>query len=462
MTFEDMLEVARRVCSHVFQAGGRGYIVGGAARDMWAKECGAWDEPIKDIDIEIHGINPVSLKALLEEKWALDEVGKQFSVVKLKGVPIDISVPRRETKTGPGHKDFVVEFDPNATLFSAAARRDFTINAIFYDPLLQDYSDPYRGMAYVQAKILVPTSEKFDEDALRVLRGMQFIARFGLTPSDSCIALCRDMTQEHLPRERLFEEWSKFFLRGKYMTAGLEFLRQTGWMERFYPELFALTTSEQNEKWHPESKHVYGHFCEVLEAFAKGEFKDDEEKLILGLAALCHDLGKPATAVFGPTPKNEEPHWTNKGHAEYLEPTYAFLNRITNETKLVSAVVSLVKHHMKPMDFYRNNANLSSFRRLACEVDLNLLAKLSRFDQGGRGPTMPVDEVALKWFTDKALEAQVLYNKPVPLVMGRDLLGLMTPGKAMGAVLKAVMEKQLNGEITTREQGVEFAKTLIT
>lgn len=208
---------------------------------------------------------------------------------------------------------------------------------------------------------------------------------------------------------------------------------------------------------------VFEHTALVVEAFTQGTFEDDEEKLVLGLAALCHDLGKPETAVFGPTKKNPVPHWTNHNHEHHTGPAERFLARLTNETKLVEKVLAVCRAHMTPSSFYRNGADLQAFRRLALRVPIKQLVKMLRYDQGGRGPTMPPDEQMIAWFESEAARAGVQHEKPKPLVLGRDLIERFKypSGPKMGQLLDALMEKQLAGEFNTKEDGLAIAAQLI-
>ncbi len=446
------------VCRSVRDAGGIAFVVGGAARDI---RLGCTDA-IKDADIEVFGLTSSVLEERLSRRWALDIVGKSFGVIKLHNIPIDVSIPRRERKTGEGHTDFVIEVDPSMTVREAALRRDFTINTLYYDPLREYWVDEWNGYRDLEEKKLDIVSGRFAEDPLRVLRGMQFIARFNLTPTTRCLEMCRGLSQDSLPKERLFEEWKKLLLRGKSIKKALDFLLDVGWLERFYPELFALVGSLQTPAWHPEGD-VYTHTALVAEAFTGGTFTDDEEKLVLGLAALCHDLGKPETSVFGPTKKNPEPHWTNHNHENHTGPAERFLARLTNETKLVQKVLAICRAHMTPSSFYHNGADLPAFRRLALRVPISQLVKMLRFDQGGRGPTMPPDEQMIAWFEGEAARAGVRHEKPKPLVLGRDLIARFKypSGPKMGQLLDALMEKQLAGEFATKEDGLATAALLI-
>ncbi|MBP5319823.1 MAG: polynucleotide adenylyltransferase, partial [Kiritimatiellae bacterium] len=336
--------------------GGRALMVGGAVRDLLSGVA------VKDVDVEVFGIDPERLQRILGERFSFDPCGVSFGVLKLHHLDIDVSIPRRETKRGTGHKGFLIDSVPELSLPEAAARRDFTINAIYCDPLTGRVEDPYDGVADLAKRILRPVSEKFAEDPLRVLRGMQFIARFDLTPAPEAIAVCRAMEMEGLPPERLFEEWAKLLTKGIQIGKGLAFLRETEWV-RFFPELARLIGCGQDPGWHPEGD-VWNHTCLALDAFARERTGIREEDLIVGLAVLCHDFGKPATTAVGRDGKVHA-----YGHDERgVEPTLAFLRRLTNEERILREVPPLVQCHMQPFALWKAKASDSAVRRLAVRV----------------------------------------------------------------------------------------------
>ena len=228
-----MNEAVRTVAEIVRRAGGRALLVGGCVRD------GLLGGDPKDFDIECFGVSAADLQSALSERFDLDLVGASFGVIKLHGHDIDVAMPRRETKLGLGHRAFEMECDPSLTLEEASARRDFTVNAIYLDPLTGETLDPWNGRADLERRVLRHVGEHFAEDPLRVLRGMQFVARFGLDPAPETVEVCRAMTPEGLASERLMGEWSKLLLQGVEISKGLNFLRDTGWVQ-YYPELVAL------------------------------------------------------------------------------------------------------------------------------------------------------------------------------------------------------------------------------
>lgn len=450
MTTGGDIEAVREVARLAKESGGRALLVGGCVRDALL------GKPAKDFDIEVYGISPDALQGILARSFRLDLVGASFGVVKLHGHDIDVAIPRRETKLGLGHKAFSMEYDPSLSVAEAAARRDFTVNAIYRDPLTDEIVDPWNGRADLSARILRHVSDHFREDPLRVLRGMQFVARFGLRPAPETIAICREMTPEGLPSERLFEEWSKLLTKGVEISAGLEFLREVGWV-KYYPELAALIGCEQAPEWHPEGD-VWNHTLFCLDAFARHR-KGEDDDLIVGLAVLCHDFGKPATTFYDKRVKRLR----SLGHDDAgVKPTLSFLRRLTNEERILREVPPLVRCHMRPFALWKSHAGESAIRRLAAEVvRIDRLIKVAAADDEGR-PPFPSDPADIKWLADEAQRLKVADAAPAPIVRGRDLIALgLKPGVEFGRILKDCYEAQLDGAFSDLEGGVAYARSKV-
>ena len=453
-TSPELAEAVQTVATLVRAAGGRAWMVGGAVRDLLD---GA--HRVKDVDLEVFGLAPERVQEVVGRRYAFDACGLSFGVLKLKHLDVDISLPRRETKRGTGHRGFLVDSDPFLSLREAASRRDFTLNAIYCDPLTGEIEDPFDGVEALRLRELRHVSPKFAEDPLRVLRGMQFIARFGLAPAPETLALCREMTMEGLPPERLFEEWAKFLTKGVRLGAGLAFLRATGWV-RYFPELQRLIGCPQDPSWHPEGD-VWNHTCLCLDAFARRRDEagaQPDEDLIVGLAVLCHDLGKPATTRF------ERDHYRSPGHdAAGVEPTLAFLRRLTNEERLLREVPPLVANHMQPFSLWRAQAGDAAIRRLALRVGrIDRLIRVSRADDEGRGPGARQDSKAgeeLRWLAETAARLRLEASRPKPLLMGRDLIALgYAPSPQFAVWLKACFEAQLDGAFSDHAGALAYFK----
>ena len=449
------MEIVREVAEIVRAAGGRALLVGGCVRDRLLGSIPA------DFDIECFGIAPDRLQAVLAGHFDLDLVGASFGVVKLHNFAIDVSLPRRETKLGLGHRAFGMEYDPALTVREASARRDFTVNAIYQDPLTGEIIDPWAGRVDLDRKVLRHVSDHFREDPLRVLRGMQFVARFNLRPASETIAVCRTMEPEGLPPERLFGEWAKLLVKGVRISSGLAFLRETGWV-RHYPELAALIGCRQDPEWHPEGD-VWNHTLCCLDAFAEARDRNlplaADEALVVGLAVLCHDFGKPATTAYDPTRKRIR----SLGHDEAgVAPTLSFLRRLTNEERILKEVPPLVRLHMRPFAMWKDQASDAAIRRLAAQVvRIDRLIRVAAADDAGR-PPFPRDPAALEWLEAQAERLRVADSAPKPLVRGRDLIALgLKPGAEFGKILKTAYEAQLDGKFATHEEGVAFLQKAV-
>ena len=200
------LDLARRVARAVRDAGGRALIVGGWVRDTLR------GVDSKDIDIEAYGLPADKLHAVLAGLGPVNSVGASFAVFKLG--PLDVSLPRTESKAGRGHRGFTVIGDPQLPLAAAARRRDFTVNAIARDPLQEEYLDPHGGRADLARGLLrMVDPATFGDDSLRVLRAMQLAARLEFDVDEPTRAVCRTIALDDLPAERIWGEFDKLLLR---------------------------------------------------------------------------------------------------------------------------------------------------------------------------------------------------------------------------------------------------------
>ena len=450
--FPKKLEEALKHIAHCVQkAGGRALLVGGCVRDaLLGLEA-------QDIDIEVFGLSPTKLESLLCTHFPLDHVGKAFGVLKIRNLPIDITLPRRESKSGTGHKGFLVEADPYLNFAEAAARRDFTVNAISWDPITAELIDPYNGLHDLTDGCLRHTSEKFGEDALRVLRAMQFAARFDFCVEPATVALCRRLECDDLPAERIFEEWKKLLLKGCRPSTGLAFLRECGWL-RYYPELHALDGCRQDPEWHPEGD-VWTHTLLCLDVFARERIGEEWEDLVVGFAILCHDFGKPATTFHA-----ADGHIRSPGHAEKgVGLARSFLSRLTRHKALLDAVTPLVHHHMRPLELYKSRAGDAAIRRLSQKVGrIDRLIRIDSADRQGRGPMEIGESPQGRWLLKRAEALAVKDAAPQPIVQGRHLIALgETPGPHFKALLSECYEAQLDGRFADIDSGIDFVKGIL-
>ena len=435
--------------------GGRALITGGGVRDaLLGKQS-------KDIDIEVYGVRPDELRVVLERIGKVDAVGMSFGVFKLSSpeMPeaIDVSVPRRESKIGRGHKGFMTDPDPSMSTKEASMRRDLTINAIMYDPIKREIIDEWGGIQDIKDKKLrAVNSETFKEDPLRVLRVMQFASRLGFTPDVELVKICRELEPEleTLPKERIFGELEKLLLRSKEPSIGLRLIPVLG-VNKLFPELDSLRGVPQDEVWHPEGS-AWEHTLMVVDAASKlkRSFGNSRDRLVLMLAALCHDLGKPAT-----TEETEGGKIISHGHDEEgAKITREFLERLTTDSDILERTEILVRTHMYPTMFYQQKAGDAAIRRLARRVDIPMLIALSAADKMGRGTE--ADLSAERWLIRKYKRLGL--HKPEalePYVMGRHLIEIgIPPGPEMGRILKKIYEAQLDGKFDNTDAGIEYAR----
>ena len=457
--------VAARIARVVRARGGRALVVGGWVRDRLleaATDAKADNTAVpKDLDMEVFGIPAEELPSLLEPFGRIEPIGQSFPVYKIGS--IDIGLPRRESKAGRGHKGFVVEGDPSMSIQEAARRRDFTVNAIAWDPLTEEFEDPFGGCDDLDRKILrAVDAATFGDDSLRVLRAIQFAARFEMTVDDDTKALCRSIRLDDLPPERIWGEIEKLLLRARRPSIGFALALELGVVDQLFPELKALVGCQQEPEWHPEGD-VWVHTLQVIDqARQRIDDLDRAEQLIVMLGAVTHDFGKPATTALLDGRIRSMNH-----EEEGVAPAAAFLDRLNVHSidgrDVRGHVLGLVAHHLKPGMLYKVREQLTdgAFRRLAQKANLELLARIAKSDCLGREPGV-FDCSAMDWFLERARELGIDRSPPKPLLLGRHLIELgMEPGPGMGALLKQIYEKQLDGEIKTAEEGIALASQMV-
>ena len=448
------VEVAVAIARSVRDAGGRALIVGGWVRDR------LMGRTSKDVDLEVYGVQAPRLRELLAAFGSVNAVGESFTVYKVAG--IDVALPRRESKTGRGHRGFEVTGDPDLSIEEAARRRDFTINAIAWDPLTGEHIDPFDGRRDLEARVLRAVNPRtFGDDSLRVLRAVQFAARFELSLEPGTREICGRLPLDDLPPERIWGEIEKLLLHAARPSRGWNLALELGVIGRLFPELQALVGCPQEPEWHPEGD-VWVHTLMVVDqARTRIDDLDRPQQIAVMLGAVCHDLGKPPTTAFVDGRIRSIDH-----EQAGVAPATAVLDRLNIQTlngyDVRRQVLGIVAHHLKPGMFRQSPTPVSdgAFRRLAQKVDLELLARVAKSDCLGRGPGF--DCSAMDWFVERARELGVQHAPPEPLVKGRHLLALgLTPGPRVGEVLKQIYEKQLDGSITTLDQGLELAGELV-
>ena len=447
-------EQAHRIASVVRAAGGRALCVGGVVRDRLIGRVS------KDLDIEVFGIPQDQLLPLLQSLGKVVPAGAAFPVYKLGDV--DVALPRRESKTGRGHKGFTVEGDHTMPFEEAARRRDFTINAIGWDPLTDAYLDPFNGREDLRRRVLkVVDPGTFADDSLRVLRALQFAARFELTIDPETARICSAIALDDLPAERIWGEFEKLLLQAERPSIGFALAREIGVVHQLLPEMEPLYDCPQDPEWHPEGD-VWIHTLMVIDQASELNRELDRPRLAtIMLGAVCHDLGKPATTAVIDGRVRSPNH-----EAMGVEPATKILDRFNLNTldgfDVRTQVLGLVAEHLRPIAFSkaRDTVTDGAFRRLAQKVDLELLAGFARADCLGRAGSF--DCSGVDWFIERARSLGVEHRPPTPILLGRHLLEMdVAPGPRMGQILRAIYELQLDGAVTTLDEARKLAESLI-
>jgi tRNA nucleotidyltransferase (CCA-adding enzyme) len=438
--------VIRKLVYAIHESGGRCLLVGGAVRDSF---CAL---PIKDIDIEVHNIDFDALEAILRTAGFVSTVGKSFGVLRVHGLDVDWSLPRSDSI---GRKP-VVHVDPFMPIQQAFRRRDVTINAMGIDLITGELIDPFNGFIDLgNYQLRAVDIDRFGEDPLRFFRVMHFIGRFSMYPDDELNALCSSMDISHVSRERIEIEFDKLLMKSSCPSRGFVWLRSIQRLSEVLPELAALINVPQKKKWHPEGD-VFEHTMQALDAAAAQQYVSDQEKRIVLWAALCHDLGKPATTDVGP----EGDFSCHLHPMEGSVVACTMMKRITHNIQLIDAVSVLVKHHMAPLKFSTDGARPVAYKRLARALaphaNIRMLMHVARADSLGRnrlkgtplsGPVPVVDEFEL------IVNKLSLTEFPERAVLqGKDLLDVIEPGLLLGKLLKRAYDIQLEEGIQDKEE----------
>lgn len=424
-------------------------------------------------------------------------VGKSFGVIKItdkEGDEYDFSIPRRESKTGISHKDFAIIFDTDITPIEAAGRRDFTINAMAYDPISEELYDFFDGEEDLKNNILRATTDSFKEDPLRVLRGMQFCSRLSLNSDIDTLSMCSDLFEKVfeydeniesyktrtyideqgkekpiLATERIYEEWLKLINKGKDPRKGINFLFESDWIKA-YPQINNLKDIQQDKKHHPEGD-VLEHTIQSMENaynMSKKENLNSEEHTVLVLSALCHDMGKPVTTEI------KEDKITSYGHDESgVDISNDFLQNIGMPKNIIEKVLNLVKYHMIHITKYDKNSKKWNVYQIADMIypsSIEQLCRLMKVDKSARESGQEDDDEKKEKRLEKieelyedAKEKEVLF-KPIKSFFqnsGGKLLYLFPDTrnrKYISQVQKYIREKQKEGRIKTPNDALMYAE----
>lgn len=408
-----------KIAGEIREAGGRAFLVGGWVRDaLLGKSC-------RDYDVEVYDMAQDALVPILSKYGRANMVGKAFGVIHLamKGLSLDFSFPRTESKVGYGHRGFVVHTDEKLSFKEAALRRDFTINAMGMELPELALCDPYGGIDDLKRHTLRHVGPAFAEDSLRILRGVQFASRFGCTLAPETVELCRTLSLDDLSVERLFEEFKKWLLKPGKPSLGLRAFLDIK-LDEYFPEVLPFEGS-----W-----ETLGGILDAMERLRRGLAAGSDgitlsEAQAMEFAFASLLCGSPSTSL-------------------------KFLERIANEVHLLKVVPPLLQafRDLDPAIV----GDIPSLRRLAVRLGgLKLLGLLVKCAPAGFYSLPDFAET----FWNTAAKYDLLEAAPQAYLTGKMLMDLgVKPGKQMGEIIKESFELQLDGKIADAEAAANWAR----
>ena len=460
--------IIEELASRVEELGGRAYMVGGAVRDEIMKR------PIKDVDIEVHGISGAVLEMVLKELGKPLRFGSAFGVYSLAGHQIDIALPRSERKAGNGHRDFEIEIDPFIGIKEAARRRDFTMNALLKDILSGEIADPYGGTEDIENRIIRHIDdEKFGEDPLRALRAAQFRSRFGFQVAPSTISICRALDLRNLSAERVEMEMKKALLESHQPSKFFECLREMGQLGYWFQELEQLIGLEQNPDFHPEGD-VWTHTMMVLDRAARFRPCVSDPYAFM-LLALTHDLGKITTTEF----VNGAIH--AYGHElQGAEIAERFLDRVCHGSDIKRYIANMLPNHMRPNKIAEARSSVKKTNRMFDDAvapndliyfaicDKPKLPHIMLFKENKEDPSglyIKSEKTREKERIDFLFDRLEIYKTMMsePYVTGKDLINNgITPGDDFSLILEYAHKLRLAGipKESALKQTISYAAKL--
>jgi len=344
-------------------------------------------------------------------------VGRSFGVFKLRprgwdGDEIDVSVPRRDSKVGPGHRGIAVEGDPSMSIEEASRRRDLTVNALMYDLVEERVVDPQGGLDDLRdGRLRAVDADTFLEDPLRALRAVQFTARLGFQVDPGLVSLCRAASLDELPAERILGEWTKLMLHGVAVSQGLQVARDAQILSRVFPMVSDAPDPVADA---------------ALDRLAKGprDLQEPEgRRWVVMLAAWLH--GCDAASAEAALDVLGLHRW--RGY------------------DVRTATLRAISQRAAPV------ASDAELRWLSTRAEVGLVLTVRAALEPDFDPP-----------TARAAALGVLTEAPPRLIQGRDLAQMgVAPGPNMGRILDAVYGQQLDGVVTDPSMAAAAAAALI-
>ena len=424
------IEVVRRLQAAGFIA----YWAGGCVRDLIMKR------PAKDYDIATNAI-PDKVMELFPDAVA---VGKSFGVVRVPvaGHWYEVATFRKDAPYVDGRHPTSVTFsDPETD----AQRRDFTVNALFYDPFRQEVIDYVEGRADIDRGVIRAVGNpgaRFREDHLRLLRAVRFAATLGFTlDPDTAVAIRGTAGQiATISAERIREELSRLWVEAKQAGQALILLRDLGLLAVVLPEIAVMQGVEQPPEYHPEGD-VFEHTVVMLDQMRTDDYR-------LAWAVLLHDVGKPPTAQF------KDGRWRFECHANVgAGAASAILERLKFSSDDRAAITFMVGNHMRFVDV--KSMRRSTLRRLVGAPTFPLELELHRLDCVACHGDLENYHYLVEF--RRQMESEPVL--PPPWVNGREIIALgIQEGPQVGVWRKKAYDVQLEGVVADRESLLDWLR----
>jgi poly(A) polymerase len=427
---------ARDIASRLRAAGHVAYFAGGCVRDLLRGEIP------KDIDIATDA-RPEAVQKMFPRTYA---VGAHFGVIVVleNGMQFEVATFRSDGAYLDGRHPTEVHF---ATAKEDAARRDFTINGMFFDPEANEVIDFVGGRADLETRrirAIGDPAQRFAEDRLRMLRAIRFatVLGFEIEPATWDAVVAQAPSISEISAERIREELVRIFMSPRRVR-GWDLLDASGLMKIVLPELEAMRGCEQPPQFHPEGD-VFKHTRIMLELLP------DDASLPLVFSVLFHDIGKPPTSVV-----DEAGRIRFNGHDRIgAEMTEAVMERLRFSRAEIDATVEAVRQHMVFKDV--PNMRVAKLKRFMARPTFADELELHRVDCASSHGMMDNYDFLQEKREEFANEPII----PPPLVRGDDLLALgLKPGPKIGEILEAVETRQLEGALTNRDEALEWVRS---
>jgi poly(A) polymerase len=426
---------ARAIVDRLRAAGFQALWAGGSVRDR------IMGRPTKDYDVATDA-TPAEVSELFPNGL---QIGAQFGVIAVPGDGFitEIATFRSDGVYADGRHPLEVRYSKLPQ--EDVQRRDFTINGLLYDPIAERVLDFVGGEADIRARRLRTIGDphaRFGEDRLRMLRAVRFAARFGFTIEPATFAAIQELAPaiHQVSAERIRDEILKILTEGG-ARRGFELLDQTALLVEVLPEVKRLQGVAQPPEFHPEGD-VWTHTLMMLEGLGSGPAPVTST---LAFGVLLHDVGKPATFAVRERIRFD-------GHVEVgVKIAEDICRRLRLSSHETERVLNLIAQHMRFKDFLSMRRS-TQLRFLALDGFEEHL-ELHRLDCLASHGDLTIYEAARRMHEDTPPEV----IRPKPLVTGHDLIALgYKPGPAFKPMLDAVRDAQLEGRISSRQEGLDL------